>query len=100
MKRSSLIVLTVVMLAGCYDPPYRTDVRGNGQGGVDIKRVAKDAEPPRPVDPQVESQQQTITKQQQEIDELKTQLRETQDQIKQMNPTPATQKASDHVPQN
>jgi len=100
MKRSSLIVLTVVMLAGCYDPPYRTDVRGNGQGGADIKRVPKDPEPPRPVDPQVESQQQTITKQQQEIDELKKQLRDTEDQIIRMNQPPTTQKASDHVPQN
>jgi len=100
MRHSSMFVLAVSMLVGCYEPPYRTEVVGNGQGGVDIKRVPRDPEPPKPADPQVESQRQTIARQQQEINDLKKQLREVDDQLKRMNQTPSTQKAPDHVPQN
>jgi hypothetical protein len=42
-------------LAGCYNPPYSYDVRGNGEGGVVINHVPKrqpnDVPPPTPPPP-------------------------------------------------
>ena len=48
---------SAVGLAGCYNPPYSYDVRGNGEGGVVIEHVPKrqpnDLPPPPPPPPPV-----------------------------------------------
>ena len=93
MKCSSFGLFVVIVAAGCYEPPYRAEVVGNGQGGVEIHRVAKDPVPPKAVD---ESAQQTIVRQQAEIDRLKALVLERDDEISRLIRTPTTQKAADH----
>lgn len=103
MRCSSLALLIAIAAAGCYEPPYRTDIRGNGQGGADIKMIPKDPEPPVASAPpkQVdETAQQTILRQQGEIDRLKALVSERDDEISRLIRTPTTQKASDHGSSN
>jgi hypothetical protein len=100
MRCSSLGVLVVIAAAGCYEPPYRTEVVGNGQGGVEIHRVPKDPAETRAAAPVDASAQETIERQQKEIEELKALLRQRNDEIMRLTDGPTTQKASDHVPQN
>jgi hypothetical protein len=100
MKFSSLGLLAVIAMAGCYEPPYRTEVVGNGQGGIELHRVPKDPALPVPAKPVDESAQQTIRRQQEEIERLKSLLRQRDDEIIRMTQAPTTQKASDHGPQN
>ena len=100
MKCSSLALLVAVAAVGCYEPPYRMDVRGNGEGGVDIQRVPKDPVPPAPAKQADETAQQTILRQQAEIDRLKALVSERDDEISRLIRTPTTQKAPDHGSSN
>jgi hypothetical protein len=64
-----------IFLIGCANPSYRYDIRGNGEGGADIKTV--DQPYPNPP-PQAAAPQPSPTPaqvdQQQQIDQLKTQV--------------------------
>ena len=100
MRCSSLALLIAIAAAGCYEPPYRTDIRGNGEGGVDIKRIPKDPAPPQPTKQVDETAQQTILRQQGEIERLKALVSERDDEISRLIRTPTTQKASDHGSSN
>ena len=100
MKCSSLALLLTIAAVGCYEPPYRMDVRGNGQGGVDVQRVPKDPAPPSPTKQSDESAQQTILRQQAEIERLKALVSERDDEISRLIRNPTTQKAPDHGSSN
>lgn len=79
-----LLLLPVLIASGCQEPNYRTEVTGNGQGGVDIHRVPKDpsettAQPtPEPskssLEQRVEVLEATVLRQQEEIATLHRQL--------------------------
>ena len=100
MKRSSLGLIAMILATGCYEPPYRTQVVGNGQGGVEIHRVAKDPIPPQPAKQVEESAQKAILQQQAEIARLKAVIAERDDEISRLIRTSTTQKTSDHGLQN
>lgn len=47
--RFSWLCALAIVAAGCsVEPSYRTEVTGNGQGGVDVKKVARDSSPTDP----------------------------------------------------
>jgi hypothetical protein len=77
---AALLAVPVILLllgVGCQEPNYRTEVTGNGEGGVDIHRVPKDpsettAQPtPEPskssLEQRVEVLEATVLRQQEEI---------------------------------
>jgi hypothetical protein len=88
MKLKVAIIFGCMMLSACYEPPYRYDIRGNGEGGVDIQKVPKEhppapappesvATPPPPAPPAVVVPQPPPTAdQQQRINELESRVRD------------------------
>ena len=78
------LLVPIFIAGGCQEPNYRTEVTGNGQGGVDIHRVPKDpsettAQPtPEPskssLEQRVEVLEATVLRQQEEIATLHRQL--------------------------
>jgi hypothetical protein len=52
-RTHAMIGCALSMLTACWEPPYRYDVRGNGEGGVDIQKVPKEqpAPPAAPAPP-------------------------------------------------
>jgi len=79
-----LLLLPVLIANGCQEPNYRTEVTGNGQGGVDIHRVPKDpsettAQPTlgaakSSLEQRVEVLEATVLRQQEEIATLHREL--------------------------
>ena len=41
--RGALYPAIVVLAIGCHEPDYTNEVVGNGQGGVEIRRIPKDS---------------------------------------------------------
>lgn len=81
----AVAVLAVFIGAGCHEPDYRTEVTGNGEGGVNIQRVPKDpseitaqqSPPPAtksPLEQRVEVLEATVLRQQEEIATLRREL--------------------------
>ena len=76
----------VIIGGGCREPDYRTEVTGNGEGGVEIHRVPKDPSemsaqqqtpPPAtksPLEQRVEVLEATVLRQQEEIANLRREL--------------------------
>jgi hypothetical protein len=79
-----LPALLFLIAAGCQEPNYRTEVTGNGEGGVEIHRVPKDpsetAVQPAPemgkspLEQRVEVLEATVLRQQEEIVTLRREL--------------------------
>jgi hypothetical protein len=80
-------VMILLIVAGCHEPDYRTDVTGNGEGGVEIHRVPKDpsetvaqpapavqAETKTPLEQRIEVLEATVLRQQEEIATLRRQV--------------------------
>lgn len=91
-------LISLALLSGCWEPPYRYDVRGNGQGGIDINHVPKepDAAPPVPqaAAPPPSAPAPVIappeTAQQRQVDELNAKIKALSDEnakLKQQLPT-------------
>lgn len=77
----TLIPMLLLTILGCQDPGYRTEVTGNGQGGVEIHRVPKDpsetaAQPVHEsqLEQRIEVLEATVLRQQQEIATLQREL--------------------------
>jgi hypothetical protein len=73
------------LAVGCHEPNDRTEVTGNGEGGVEIRHVPKDASdatdqpaPPAatrsPLEQRVEVLEATVLRQQDEIASLRREL--------------------------
>jgi len=93
--RLRLLVLIPIVLTGCRFGDTRTEIRGNGQCGVDVKYVPNDA-PPVPQSPATtqngtSTDQARIRQQQQQIDALQSQLHEKDREIQRLKSQPATQ---------
>jgi hypothetical protein len=79
--------MPIFIAAGCQEPSYRTEVTGNGEGGVNIHRVPKDpsettpqrvAEPTNSsIEQRVEVLEATVLRQQEEIATLHRELNST-----------------------
>ncbi len=95
--RNPLHVLTiaVILTTGCTFGEKRTEIRGNGQGGVDVKYVPND----RPADPGQQAIPQNAAadgqarerQQQQQIEQLQSQVRQQDEEIRRLKGLPATQ---------
>jgi hypothetical protein len=98
MKPRSLvqaIVLIPIFITGCTFGEKRTEIRGNGQGGVDVKYVPNEraSEPVSQAAPQTApaDDQGRIRQQQQQIDSLQSQLHEKDQEIQRLKGQPTTQ---------
>ena len=92
---AKLIVVLAALLAGCQEPRYRTEVKGNGQGGVEIQRVAKEptpAPPPTtsPAPARAESLEAQLRQQQAQIDALQSQVQNQNEEIRRLKQPPTT----------
>jgi len=101
MKPRNLLclgLLVPVLLTGCRFGEERTEVRGNGQGGVDVKYVpnVKPAEPAPQAAPQnaTANDQSRMQQQQQQIEQLQSQLKQQDEEIRRLKGLPATQPAN------
>jgi hypothetical protein len=98
MNRRELLRLGIVLAAlaaGCQEPGYRTEVVGNGQGGVEIQRVpadAKPAAPPRPAPAQsrVDALESQVGRQQQYIDALQRRIQQQDEELRKLKGSPTT----------
>jgi hypothetical protein len=75
LRFAVMICCELAMLSACYEPPYRYDIRGNGQGGIDIQKVPKEnPAPPAPAAPPPAPS--PAVDQQQRINELESRVRD------------------------
>ena len=95
--RNPLHALTigVILTTGCSFGEKRTEIRGNGQGGVEVKYVPNDrtAEPGPQATPQSATAdgQTREHQQQQQIEQLQSQVRQQDEEIRRLKGLPATQ---------
>ena len=94
MKTRNLtpLVITVLCVAGCQ--PYgdtRPEIKGNGQGGIEMRRVANTPPPPSTQQAAVENLQSQQRQQQDEIESLQAKIRAQDEEIRRLKQTPATQ---------
>jgi hypothetical protein len=90
-----LLLFVPVLITGCHFGEERTEIRGNGQGGVEVKYVPND----RPTDPipQVTPPTATTdeqTRKQQQIEQLQSQVRQQDEEIRRLKGLPPTQPAT------
>jgi len=45
LRGAVYVILLLLLTTACYQSPNRFDVRGNGQGGVNVKRIRKEPDP-------------------------------------------------------
>ena len=96
MRRlESLIAVTVLatLVIGCRENGYRTEVKGNGQGGVEIQRVAVEPTQSQPQTATTQSQpppEQQIHEQQVLIDQLQSQVQRQNEEIRRLKQAPTT----------
>jgi hypothetical protein len=90
--------IALSLLTACYEPPYRYDIRGNGQGGIDMQKVPKDpapapapAPPPQAPSPAPSRDQQRIDELQQRVEQLSAENQKLKQQ-QQMSPATAPAK--------
>ena len=85
------ILLVPIFITGCTFGEKRTEIRGNGQGGVDVKYVPNErATEPSPQTAPADDQTR-IRQQQQQIDSLQSQLHEKDQEIQRLKGQPTTQ---------
>ena len=94
-ERLRLIVALAALASGCQEPGYRTEVTGNGQGGVQIQRVPADAQPAAPVKPtlaqsRIAALESQVRQQQQYIEALQRRIQEQDEELHRLRPQPAT----------
>jgi hypothetical protein len=86
----------MLFLGACASPAYRYDIRGNGEGGADIKTVDQpDPQNPPPQAPAAPSPAPTPAQvdQQQQIDQLKTQVQDLSTENQKLKQSLATRPA-------
>ena len=98
MKRRELLYLFIslgALSAGCQEPRYRTEVTGNGEGGVEIHRVPADPQPtapavPAPARSRIDALEAQVRQQQQYIEALQRRIQQQDEQLHRLSPQPTT----------
>ena len=90
-----LVLVSMILFAGCKEQDYRVEVTGNGQGGANIKTFPKDPVPRQvattaPTTNSVEPLEDQNRRQQAEIQALQDQVQRQQQELQKLKQPPTT----------
>lgn len=88
-------ILLAAVSGGCQQPGYRTEVVGNGQGGVQIQRLPADPRAPAPAtaaarQSRIDALESQVRQQQQYIEALQRHIQQQDEELRKLKSQPTT----------
>jgi len=91
---SPSVAVLALLIVGCSENGYHTEIKGNGQGGVEIQRVAivpTQTQPRASTAPYQHQQlEQQVREQQVLIEELQAQIQRQNEELRRLDQRPTT----------